>query len=317
MYPPNSTLPSCDVCGFQLNEETRLDPDRDTTHYDCSHCGKFGVTRNVRDDCLTADFRKSDKAHLLSHFIRKKQDSNTAPLLDLEEVSIILAKGKFPTAKEQAEYLIRWLGEKSHEPGAFVPVSFESHGAIIGAKSENGFRFIVNGLMQQGLLVRRNPDASRPSATLTFDGWEHFQELKRGIASGRKAFMAMPFGKDDVKQMYQYFREAADKTGFMLETLEERPKAGLIDARIRVEIQGARFLVADLTYQNNGVYWEAGYAEGLGKPVIYTCNQEQFENIHFDTNHHLTIKWALNNPQEAMDRFVATVRFTLPDAMGE
>ena len=50
----------------------------------------------------------------------------------------------------------------------------------------------------------------------------------------------------------------------------------MIDDRLRVEIQSARFLIADLTHENRGAFWEAGYAEGLGKPVIYTCEESVF-----------------------------------------
>ena len=39
-------------------------------------------------------------------------------------------------------------------------------------------------------------------------------------------------------------------------------------------IRDAKFVIADLTHDNNGAYWEAGYAEGLGKPVIYICEKE-------------------------------------------
>jgi len=40
---------------------------------------------------------------------------------------------------------------------------------------------------------------------------------------------------------------------------------------MRVEIRSAKFLVADLTDENRGAYWEAGFGEGLGKKVYYTC----------------------------------------------
>lgn len=36
-------------------------------------------------------------------------------------------------------------------------------------------------------------------------------------------------------------------------------------------IHNCKFLVADLTTQNLGVYYEAGYAKALGKTVIFTC----------------------------------------------
>jgi nucleoside 2-deoxyribosyltransferase len=34
-------------------------------------------------------------------------------------------------------------------------------------------------------------------------------------------------------------------------------------------IKECRFVVADLTGYRDGVYFEAGYAKGLGKPVIF------------------------------------------------
>jgi nucleoside 2-deoxyribosyltransferase len=41
-----------------------------------------------------------------------------------------------------------------------------------------------------------------------------------------------------------------------------------IDDRIIAEIRRCRFIVADFTGQRGGVYFEAGFALGLGKPVI-------------------------------------------------
>jgi nucleoside 2-deoxyribosyltransferase len=50
-------------------------------------------------------------------------------------------------------------------------------------------------------------------------------------------------------------------------------------------------LVADYTNVNNGVYFEAGFAVGLGIPVIGTCRSNHFDKIHFDIKHINTIKW--------------------------
>jgi nucleoside 2-deoxyribosyltransferase len=106
-------------------------------------------------------------------------------------------------------------------------------------------------------------------------------------------------------------------TGFDLKRLDEGQPAGLIDDRLRVEIRQCRFLIADLTNENRGAYWEAGFAEGLGKPVIYTCRKDVFEDkakgTHFDTNHHLTVTWELDKLDDAVGRLKATIRATLPD----
>jgi nucleoside 2-deoxyribosyltransferase len=127
--------------------------------------------------------------------------------------------------------------------------------------------------------------------------------------------MAMKFGDPQLDNIYQnHFKAAVRATEFELKRLDEGQPAGLIDDRLRVEIRQSRFLIADLTHHNNGAYWEAGYAEGLGKPVIYTCRKDAFkqEGTHFDTNHHLTVIWDPDNMGEAVERLKATIRATLP-----
>jgi nucleoside 2-deoxyribosyltransferase len=69
-------------------------------------------------------------------------------------------------------------------------------------------------------------------------------------------------------------------------------------------------VIADLTHDNNGAYWEAGFAEGLGRPVIYTCRKQKWDatKSHFDTSHLNTIIW-----DPIWDtRLTATIRATLP-----
>lgn len=134
--------------------------------------------------------------------------------------------------------------------------------------------------------------------------------------------MAMKFGDPALNLIVNdYFRQAVKDTGFKLYRLDDRPEAGLIDARLRNEIRNCRFLIADLSHANLGAYWEAGFAEGLGKPVIYTCEKSVFDGKvddivapHFDTNHHLTILWEANDPQTAANRLKETIRFTIPEA---
>jgi len=89
--------------------------------------------------------------------------------------------------------------------------------------------------------------------------------------------MAMGFSDKSAKKMFErYFKPAVANAGFELRRLDEKPRAGSIMNRLRVEIRKSRFLIADLTNNNSGAYWEAGFADGLGKPVIYTCESNSF-----------------------------------------
>jgi nucleoside 2-deoxyribosyltransferase len=65
--------------------------------------------------------------------------------------------------------------------------------------------------------------------------------------------------------------------GFDTVDMREVSQAGVIDNIMRAQIRDAAFVLIDLTHDNSGAYWEAGYAEGLGKPVVYLCEKTKFE----------------------------------------
>jgi hypothetical protein len=92
-------------------------------------------------------------------------------------------------------------------------------------------------------------------------------------------------------------------------------RAGLVDAVIGDEIRRCRFLIADLSDHNAGAYWDAGFAEGLGKPVIYVCRRKTVEGdpikTHFDADHRQTIRWDLSSLDDTATRLKAVIRNTL------
>ena len=220
-----------------------------------------------------------------------------------------------PSPAEQADNLILWVGDNIEAPGVEIGVDPDLHKAIIGAVNNHNFHFIVSSLIEQGLVLSKSEMVKRP-VTLSFKGWQRYELIKKGALDSQKAFMAMPYGNDLIDRVYRdYFKKAVEQTGFNLFRIDEKPKAGSIDDRLRVEIRTSRFLIAELTDGNHGAYWEAGFAEGLGKPVIYTCESSYFRNegTHFDTNHLHTVLWESSRLAEAAERLKIAVRATLPE----
>lgn len=315
----------CPVCGRPLSEPpSRRDrPGADLAFYSCRHCGRFGLTRhaaiNLANSLDLSHDSHGRRAPTFAHALQRMQMGQEWPLVDARTVAGILSTAVLPSVAEQADNLIRWLGEHLPGPGAFEQVSHEEHGAIVGTLDKDGFLFIVNGLEGTGL-VQTDRALRRTSVTLTFAGWERWEELRRGAPSGTKAFMAMQYGDATLTRIVdEHLRPAVAETGFRLTRLDDEPKAGPIDNRLRVEIQSARFLIADLTHGNKGAYWEAGYAEGLGKPVIYTCEESIWKEkkTHFDTNHSQTVVWNVGDLKTAIDQLKATIRVSIPEAKRE
>jgi hypothetical protein len=242
-------------------------------------------------------------------------------------IRAILQEENLPLPSEQFDNLITWIGSNQGHPGARVNVGPSAVSAI-GAIDSSGFGFIADQALKRGLidcvisvsthLGQQGVHYQITPMQLTLAGWNRFEDLRRGRSSSRIAFIAMPFGRKDLDDLYRdRFQRAVADTGFTLKRLDENQPAGLIDDRLRVEIRQCRFLISDLTHDNAGAYWEAGYAEGLGKPVIYTCEKSVFDDrkrgTHFDTNHHLTVLWDTASPAIAMSKLKATIRATLPD----
>ena len=66
---------------------------------------------------------------------------------------------------------------------------------------------------------------------------------------------------------------------------------GRIDDQIIAEIRRSAFVIADFTGHRGGVYYEAGFAHGLGRRVIFTCRADDMDKLHFDVRQYNTIVW--------------------------
>jgi nucleoside 2-deoxyribosyltransferase len=308
----------CPICDSPATRREDDPTGRDATLIDCPLCGNYAISRSL--DSMLPHLRATEheSSARLSHALRRAADSSDRPLFSTYTAEAAV-KQPLPRPSEQADLLIRWLAEHVAGPGETLWIEYSTHGAVIGAKSTAGFELVLDHLFATGLVTGNQSKmlsgGDRAHATLTFSGWDHYETLRRGGRVFRKAFMAMKFQDALLDQVLEtVFKPSALRAGFDLFKLTDKPKAGLIDNQMRVEIQSCAFVVADLSHDNLGAYWEAGYAEGLGKPVIYTCEKSKFEQAktHFDTNHHLTILWDAAFPSACSHEFVATIRATLP-----
>ena len=306
----------CPICGSdaRVSSVRRTHDGHEAHHVTCEACGPYYATEEAHDDLPGTLRGDAELIARVAYGVRRMQRPNHEPLLTTELVEQF-TKTRLPNVFEQADNLVRWLGTNVSGPGEQESLDGEKHLFTIGAKTVDGFLFVVDHLHRAGILEGEPTGGTEWNATLTFSGWQRFNELEQGDVDSRNAFMAMKYGDATLDRMINdCFRQAVAQTGFALVRLDDRPRAGLIDDRLRVEIRRAKFLIADLTHDNLGAYWESGFAEGLGKPVIYTCERGKFdrEKSHFDTNHHLTVVWDARDPAAAAEQLKATIRATLP-----
>jgi len=129
---------------------------------------------------------------------------------------------------------------------------------------------------------------------LTFKGWTKYHELKEQSPLSKQVFVAFDFKeKYLMKNVYiEAIRPAIYECGLTAVATSDIEHGKSITDLIIASIRKSRFIIADVTYASQNVYYEAGFAYGLGIPVILTCKEDNAkDDMKFDTNHIKHIIW--------------------------
>ena len=220
----------------------------------------------------------------------------------------------FVSPAVQAMNLIREIGDKVSEFGEPIgefsvddQISVQLMGELI---EENIIKPMTGPIRASG-----SHGVTYIGVNLTLKGWEQYESERRGKFEGSYGFIAMQFGDPDLDGFVRDVVKPAVKEGIGYDLVDMRDvaQAGIIDDIMRIQIRDSAFVIADLTHDNHGAYWEAGYAEGLGKPVVYICERTKFkrDGSHFDTNHCTTVLWSNDDPERFRKELIATLRRSL------
>jgi nucleoside 2-deoxyribosyltransferase len=102
---------------------------------------------------------------------------------------------------------------------------------------------------------------------------------------------------------------AVTRAGYRVTRVDLQEHNDFIMDQVLGDIRLAPFVIADFTGNRGGVYLEAGFARGLGTPVIHTCSESDFNDAHFDIQQINTIRWV--QPEDVLDRLFHRIRGTI------
>jgi hypothetical protein len=94
------------------------------------------------------------------------------------------------------------------------------------------------------------------------------------------AFVVMSFGQDDRTIFDNGIKPAIESLGIEAVRVDGDHFTGTVTEQIVDRIKGAYFVVAEMSRQRPNCYYEVGFAQALGRPVILLIDNPA--NIHFD-----------------------------------
>ncbi len=280
----------CFICGKEADRHDSVG-ERDLLEVECKRCGVFRITGTAEAMSLG---EYEGRRHVLSGHSREISDSKSKTLLiNASNLDEIFSSISVPTTlPEKLDRVINYYGDRSEYFGQNVPMDVQNDYPITYSKDYAEFVTLL-GYLKGKLLI----DYSSGSVVLKYDGQLRYEELKRNPPKTNQAFVAMWFD-ESMKSAYENgIRKAIEESdlnpkmkALKIDLLEHNDP---IDTRILVEIRRSRFVVADLTGNRGGVYFEAGYAMSLGIPVIWLCKEGT--QVHFDVGQFPRIIWKNEN----------------------
>jgi hypothetical protein len=308
---------SCPIC----NKEAEVYQDGS---YVCLCCGKFKITSQLIGD-IKHDPYKNQLAKI-SSFLRHRDIKDLPPLKifrNEEEanrqgsmaISIQEILSDFPkNIGVRIDNVLLNLATLSKYTGEFIPLD-RNDTSIFYCDSfeETSFFFMLKQLYKEGYVEDKNDESNLGlpnEIRLTAKGWNRVNELEKGnIDNPKNVFVAMSFDPS-LKPIYENsIKKAiieAKYNPIRVDAVEYNDK---ICDEIISNIRKSKFVISDATQQKNGVYFEAGFAMGLGKPVIWTCRKDELSNLHFDTRQYNHIIW--ENEEDLYERLLRRIEATI------
>lgn len=257
------------------------------------------------------------KARLTSWIILRRRMGDESPVIDRGIVDGIERARNLPV-HERVDRLLRYIAEETHIVGEkislFIPPEDRLYPNMLNLDNlKNGYwrnmqaraysessssgelDFLLEYTKTEGWIEGRIGEH-----VVTVNGYSRLAELDKIEVISSRAFVAMWFDPSLHDAWEQGIMLGIRDAGYDAIRIDNKEHLNKIDDEIIAEIRRARFVVADFTQgrggARGGVYYEAGFANGLNIPVIFTCRKDKLKKVHFDTRNYNHIVW--ENPEE-------------------
>lgn len=309
---------SCIFCQSTVENIDTSPNDGGIYGYDCPKCGRYFITSDLYYDLNNVESLKYDRqkaAHLLAERSILKYGaillSNSKLGIEHSYNEIILNDFLDFYPKDAGELMNRaflCLARKLQHPADQFVKPLDSV-SLLFARNVRDQKYMIRQFVSAGF-IRAQSEAGT-HYTIEAIGWQYINTLKTAPSGySNQVFVAMWFDENRRVFYEQGIKPAIEEvTNYKSIRVDSVQHNNKICDQIIAEIRKSKFMVADFTGDRSGVYYEAGFAQGLGIPVIWVVDETDVKNLHFDTRqyNHITYKDAEDLRVKLRARIEATI----------
>lgn len=265
-------------------------------------------------------------------------------LIHRDNIDEIIESMKKPNSVTEAQNrLIKYFGKKSNLRGKWISydrntfldvvIELEEMPFLLSLLREQGYLVFKwkhdvdedTGTSEYFESLLREQQ-SKLEMRLNGEGWKKYESLISSNEDSDKVFVAMWYS-DKTKRVREAIKAGIEAAGYDSIIADEGDYTGNIMDFVLGSIRQSKFIVADFTVEpekieqvgnsdpekpnhhlkggvRGGVYYEAGFAKGIGLEVIHTCcdDIDSKDRLHFDVKHENTIFWTDDEVEETYVR---------------
>jgi hypothetical protein len=256
----------CPICKY-----SQIAKNREGAGYSivCGRCGKYIVS----DTFISGHDQKrlNEISYLLSGFSRELfETGEKEPTFLTTNIEDYLKNHLMPekdSVEDKAEKLLQRIKEKSTYYGERVAIDYGKDYSLAYAQNENEFSALLNFVQDSGL-TKNDLYTGMSFITLTAEGWNLSNKSRVVSDDDNQAFIAIWFDKS-MDDSIDAIEIAIKENGYNPLCIKNEHFSEKIMDKALSEIRKSRFVIVDLTGNRNSVFFEAGFAFGLGVEAIY------------------------------------------------
>jgi len=255
----------------------------------CDTCGKYKIT----EEAIRKITAKHLPLHIIKGYIRLQSNvKNTITNITAENINNILLDPLIPKSfSEKVNILLLNLEAQSKLLGGNIELNLINDFVYSFSQESSELTYILLGLDNSGFIQYTSGKDNKGDVTILFKGYERIEKIKERSVFSNQCFIAMAFDKDRDSIYDNVINKVVNETGYSPYRIDRDEHSELIPFKIIEEIKKSKFVISDCTKQKGGVYFEAGYAMGRSLPVIWLCEESDFDNRHFDIEQYNFIKY--------------------------
>ena len=337
----------CDTKGSKDSRLTNIVERLDRSVYNCLRCGFVCLThtafvgfpsmkyseeqKNILSICFRLDWEQSGR----------NQEKIKKPKT-LDDLNQILSNYRPLDPLGKMDNALLNFNKKCNHLGEYISVSTQMDYPHYHCKEPNELNALIQMALEEEIIIgsfsrdhmndfkidsRTQSELTLEAFKISTKGYKRLREIQKQNQESNQCFVAMWFAKE-MKDVYEqaiapaieYIEPDAELPRFKAIKIDNVEHVNDINDEIIAQIRRSRFMVCDLTGYRGGVYFEAGFAYGLGLDVIYTCREDwtreqvlkdssgnevknlldengkkirvRKEGVHFDLAHRNRIQWS-------------------------